>query len=216
VPEKPDRGNAFSSTASQPGPSLTGLWPSGGYYKAAASSMQEYAAAMQERGGAGGGAGQGYERFGDAVMTVTVDGQMASQVTGSETVTTRELAFTFLSGCGLNPTPDAIDQLAEAFLPALRIICERGYDPEGATWRRGGWRGLLLEIDKKRDRLWHRSWLHSRFDPDSSLDGINYNGFYYRLKCSGMPWGTRGEPGSLGADVSPVSMGDYSDLTGQQ
>ena len=123
----------------------------------------------------------------------------------------RKAAQEFLEECCLIPTPDAIDQLVEAFLPALAIMCERGYDPEGATWREAGWRGQLMEIRKKTHRLWHRSWLHGRFDADSAIDLLNYAGFYLRLKNKGMPWGAWGEPGN--DTVSDVSMGDYSSVT---
>lgn len=43
--------------------------------------------------------------------------------------TYRMAAERFLTDCGLPLVPDAVDQLAEAFLPALQIICERGYHP---------------------------------------------------------------------------------------
>jgi hypothetical protein len=131
-----------------------------------------------------------------------------------ESHTSKDAAFLFMEACGLDPTPDAVDQLVEAFLPALTVICRRGYDPNGKTWRKGGWRGLLHELRKKTDRLLHRSWLAGRFDPDSALDLMNYGGFYYRLKNQGEPWGDLGEPGSAGTMVDDISMGDYSDLTG--
>lgn len=120
----------------------------------------------------------------------------------------------FFEATDMEAIPDAVEQLALAFLPALRIMVERGYDPKGGTWKSSGWRGLLLEIRKKQTRLWHRSWLHSAYDRDSAMDGINYNGMYVRLKCRGLPWGDLGEPGSLDDVVmSPVSMGDYSGIS---
>ena len=130
-------------------------------------------------------------------------------------MTTRDAAYTFLEACGLTSTNDAVGQLVEAFLPALRIMCERGYDPEGETWREAGWRGLLHEIRKKNTRLHHRSWLRGLFDWDSAVDAINYLGFYIRLKNQGKPWGALGEPGSLSDEGSPVMMGDYSDVSPQ-
>jgi hypothetical protein len=129
-----------------------------------------------------------------------------------EEATSRDAAWTFLESVGISATNDAISQLVEAFLPALRIMCRRGYDPDGETWREGGWRGLLHEIRKKTARLMHRSWLGGRFDPDSALDLVNYAGMYYRLKNAGAPWGALGEPGSV-ETIDDVSMGDYSDLT---
>jgi hypothetical protein len=124
---------------------------------------------------------------------------------------TKEAAEEFLKYCGLDPTPDAVDQLVEAFLPALRIMIERGYDPTGKTWRDGGWRGLVYELRKKIDRLWYRSWLGRQFDKDM-YDVINYAGFYIRLKCHGEPWGTKGEPDTADHVIGRVAMGDYSDI----
>ncbi len=131
-------------------------------------------------------------------------------------LTVRDAAVEFLDRCSLTPTPDAVDQLVEAFLPALEIMCKRGYDPDGKTWRKAGWRGQLMEIRKKTERLWHRSWLHGAFDHDSAIDLLNYAGFYIRLRASGPSWGEWGEPGSLGAAVSDVSMGHYEEVTRKQ
>ena len=108
-------------------------------------------------------------------------------------------ARTFFKEMGIDdPTPDAIGQLLIAFMPSLRIMCERGYDPNGLTWRASGWRGQIQEIRKKTDRLWLRGWLRGRFDADSAKDIINYAGFYLRLRGEGQPWGDWGEPGSEG------------------
>lgn len=113
-----------------------------------------------------------------------------------EDVTTRDAAEQFMRECGLDPTPDAIGQLAEVFLPCLRIMCERGYDEEGRTWRAEGWRGMLWKGRDKSDRIWWHGWMHGRFHADSVLDAINYFGYYYRLGHRGRPWGSRGEPGN--------------------
>jgi hypothetical protein len=107
----------------------------------------------------------------------------------------REAAYDFMHKIGLDPTPDAIGQLAGPFAEALRIMCERGYDREGRTWRDKGWRGLVHDILNKSGRIRYHSWLHSRFDGDSAIDGINFNGFYWRQRNQGPRWGTWGEPG---------------------
>jgi hypothetical protein len=109
--------------------------------------------------------------------------------------TNRRAAERFLADCGLPLVPDAVDQLADAFLPALRIICERGWHPEGNTWREAGWRGMLYKIREKSARLWYRSWVKGGYDSDSSMDLINFAGFYYRLGNQGKEWGEWGEPG---------------------
>lgn len=119
-------------------------------------------------------------------------------------------AEVFLVECGQTPTPDAIRQLVDAFLPALTVMCKRGYNPDGETWKKGGWRGLLFELRKKTERMWHRSWTNDQFDDDSPIDMINYAGFYYRFRCEGLPWGEWGEPGA--GNLDPISLGDYSEI----
>jgi hypothetical protein len=109
-------------------------------------------------------------------------------------MTTREAAEQFMEMCGLEPTPDSVNQLIEAFLPALRIMCERGYDPNGDTWIRKGWRGLVCDILGKAGRIRYRSWLQNKFDRDSAMDLINFAGFYVRLENQGAPWGDWGGP----------------------
>jgi hypothetical protein len=113
----------------------------------------------------------------------------------------RRAAISFLDECGIIPNPDAVDQLVTVFLPALSIISSRGYDPDGQTWREGGWRGVLFEIQKKARRLWFRSWRNGQYDHDSAIDMINYLGFYIRIGSEdGEPWGQWGNPGEGGSD----------------
>lgn len=113
-----------------------------------------------------------------------------------------DAAYGYLDRVGLTPTPDAVEQLTYAFLPALRIMCERGYQPNGASWKKSGWRGQLFEIKKRAERLWETSWLRNRFNPNDSLDIINYAGFYYRTGGTGPAWGDWDHPGSL--DNRPI------------
>jgi hypothetical protein len=107
----------------------------------------------------------------------------------------RVAAHQFMEVLGMEPTPDAVDQLAGPFAEALRVMCERGYDPEGITWASKGWKGLVHDILNKAGRIKYRSWKHDRFDPDSAIDIINFAGFYWRLKNKGSKWGELGEPG---------------------
>ena len=127
--------------------------------------------------------------------------------------TYRRAAEKFLLDCGLPPVPDAIDQLADAFLPCLRIICERGYHPEGTTWRAGGWRGILTDIKKKSNRLWYRSWIKGGFDDDSARDLINFGGFYVRLGNQGKEWGDWGQPGSAGPSPKYSNIPIYNPVS---
>jgi hypothetical protein len=114
---------------------------------------------------------------------------------GSEPTDEQRAAVAFFKAMGISdPTPDAVGQLLEAFVPCLRIMCERGYDPTGATWREGGWRSQLVDVRKKFKRLWFHGWIKGRFVPDHGFDLINYVGYYQRLQMNGKPWGEWGEP----------------------
>lgn len=98
----------------------------------------------------------------------------------------------FITDVGLTPTPDAIDQLAEVFVPCLEIMCRRGWDPNGGTWRRAGILGILCDVRKKFERLWERGWVNGKRHPDSGFDLINFVGMYLRSDENG--WGGWGSP----------------------
>lgn len=123
------------------------------------------------------------------VMEMEKDSEMYKQ-------TCEEAAVAFLDACSLEPTHDAVLQLTEAFLPALAIMCQRGYDPEGGNWRAMGWRGLLWEMHKRWKRIWFNGWKRGHWDSNNSVDIINYTGYYYRLQHRGEPWGEIGAPGN--------------------
>jgi hypothetical protein len=106
-----------------------------------------------------------------------------------------DAAFDYLQKIGLDPTDEAVNQLAGPFAEALAIICTRGYDPTGATWKSKGWKGLVHDILNKSGRIKYNSWRHNRFDPDSAIDIINFAGFYWRWKNHGSKWGELGKPG---------------------
>jgi len=131
---------------------------------------------------------------------VGVDGQAGVPISEDETsITTSErdelnsAARAYMHSCGLKPTPDAVDQLVEVFLPCLRIMCDRPWDPEGGTWRRSGMMGILTDIRKKFERLWYRGWIRGQRHDDSAFDLINYVGFY--LRSGESQWGDWGDPG---------------------
>lgn len=108
----------------------------------------------------------------------------------------RLAAIRFLDECSLQTTPDAIDQLVDAFLPCLTVICGRGYDPQGANWRAMGWRGLLMEMHKRLNRMLYRSWKHSKHDANNAIDLVNYTGYYLRLQNKGPAFGDIMDPGN--------------------
>jgi hypothetical protein len=89
-------------------------------------------------------------------------------------------------------TPDSVGQLVDVFVPCLRIMVERGYEPEGKLWRRVGLFGVMTDIWKKFDRYWYRTWhLGIRHD-DSGFDLINFTGFSLRTDPN-VRWGVLGE-----------------------
>jgi hypothetical protein len=102
-------------------------------------------------------------------------------------------ARAYMNACGIQPTPDAVEQQTDVFLKCLRIMCERPWDPNGGTWRRSGRFGILSDVRKKFERLWERGWRHARLHDDSGFDLINYVGFY--LRSSDSEWGEWGPPG---------------------
>lgn len=103
-----------------------------------------------------------------------------------------EAAERFMRFAGLEPTPDAVRQMSQAFLPCLKIMCERPWNPDGETWRKSGRMGILTDIRKKFERLWERGWLMGQRHDDSVLDLINYLGMYIRADKS--HWGEWGNP----------------------
>lgn len=92
-----------------------------------------------------------------------------------------------------NYTPDSIGQLVEVFVPCLRIMVERGYEPRGALWRKAGVFGPLIDAQKKFDRFWYRTWTLGIRHDDSGFDGINFLGFTLRSDPNSR-FGELGEP----------------------
>jgi hypothetical protein len=112
-------------------------------------------------------------------------------------VAIRDAADGFLRAGGIDqPSPDAVGQLTEVFLPCLRIMCDPSHpwDPDGATWRKGGILAVLTDARKKWERFWERTWTHAKRHDDSGLDLINYIAFVMRADPDSR-WGDWGEPG---------------------
>lgn len=103
-----------------------------------------------------------------------------------------EACVAFIQTLGFDPIPDAVEQLQEVFVPCLEIMCTRGWNPEGETWRKSGVLGILSDIRKKFERLWERGWIRGIRHDDSAYDLINYVGFY--LRSADNRWGDWGEP----------------------
>jgi hypothetical protein len=105
----------------------------------------------------------------------------------------QEAAEEFMLKMGMTPTPDAVGQLLEVFVPCLRIMCERGYDPTGALWRKAGILHMIGDVRKKFERLWYRTWTLGIRHDDSGFDLINFTGFVLRADPDSR-FGDSGEP----------------------
>ena len=92
-----------------------------------------------------------------------------------------------------NYTPDSIGQLVDVFVPCLRIMVERPYEPRGALWRKAGIFGPLQDVRKKFDRFWYRTWTCGIRHDDSGFDMINFAGFTLRSEPDSR-FGELGEP----------------------
>lgn len=141
-------------------------------------------------------AGEGFNLPGEATYPIAGAAELAAAKERLELLHEHELAArTFFKSIGIDdPSMDAIAQLLNVFVPCLTIMCERGYDREGLTWREGGWRSQLVDVRKKFKRLWFHGWIRGIFVKDHPIDMINYLGFYVRSGTAGEPWGEWGEP----------------------
>lgn len=92
-----------------------------------------------------------------------------------------------------NYTPDSVGQLVEVFVPCLRIMVERGYEPTGALWRKAGVLGIIWDVRKKFERLWFRTWTQGKRHDDSGFDMINFTGMLLRAEPDSR-FGDAGEP----------------------
>lgn len=73
-------------------------------------------------------------------------------------------------------------------LQALAIYDERNKDYND-NWVRMGWRGLLIRIRERADRLWDKWWDREQAetrDEDDALDLINFAAFFVRAQRNGM------------------------------
>lgn len=91
-----------------------------------------------------------------------------------------------LADSGYADRPDVRAQAA-VLLRALDLYAERNVDYKD-NWRRSGWRGVLVRVRERTDRLWDLWWDRSQRpveDPDDAIDLINFAAFLVRA--------TRGE-----------------------
>ncbi len=90
-------------------------------------------------------------------------------------------------------TPDSVGQLVQVFIPCLRIMVERGYEPHGRLWQRAGVLGAIWDVRKKFERFWFRTWTLGKRHDDSGFDLINHTGFTMRADPDSR-FGDAGEP----------------------
>lgn len=107
-----------------------------------------------------------------------------------------------LGALGIEVTDEHVDQFTP-MVRAFRIYIDREQRHQ-EVWRRSGWRGMLVDLRKKLDRLWGEwwNWDHDTSDErkrpeqsdlDSALDIINYTAFFIRQAEDGnrdgvWPW----------------------------
>jgi hypothetical protein len=72
------------------------------------------------------------------------------------------------------------------FLKAWAIYAERQEEHGDRVWQASGWRGMLVDMRKKLDRLWFRFW-NTNTRPkdldkalDSAYDLLNFTAFFIR------------------------------------
>ncbi|HWI70143.1 MAG TPA: hypothetical protein VNS88_17555 [Nitrospiraceae bacterium] len=92
-------------------------------------------------------------------------------------------------------TPDSVGQLVEVFVPCLRIMVERGYEPTGGLWRKAGLLNIMGDVRKKFERYWFRTWTEGKRHDDSGFDLINFTAFTLRIDPDSR-FGDAGEPAS--------------------
>jgi hypothetical protein len=114
-------------------------------------------------------------------------------------------AADYIRAVGLRPNQDAIEQLALAFTPCLKIMCERGYAQDGSTWKAGGWRGLIFEMLKKMERVRWLDWAHSMDAMHEMPDILNFGGMYMRGRYTIDRFGpTFGEPSNFQGEAPEI------------
>lgn len=97
----------------------------------------------------------------------------------------------FLEQNGIDTNPANIEQAA-VFLEALKIYDQRNVKYKD-NWRRQGWRGMLVRVRERAERLWDDLWdadplavlsdettMVRGLDVDDAIDLINLAGFLVR------------------------------------
>lgn len=104
---------------------------------------------------------------------------------------------------------DTPDQIAEIFVDVLAKVREKE-KAYGGSWRRRGWRGNLIRLLTKGDRLERMLWRTARYSDeeetveDTALDQIALLAMFVINYRAGNEWGPRGAGGTGTAEGSDV------------
>jgi hypothetical protein len=108
-----------------------------------------------------------------------VNAQWIDEVSGAVTI---DRARSGRECCILTFDSDAENAQAHVLVEALAIYAER--NPKyNDNWRRMGWRGVLIRIRERAERLWDEMWdapPKGVWDSDDALDLINFAAFMVR------------------------------------
>lgn len=96
----------------------------------------------------------------------------------------QEQEITFMTGAGQPPRDEQFDIMDSA----LSIYFAKN-DKRKSSWRGAGWKGNLIEMRKKLDRLWAAWEEPDEKDIDEALDLINAAAFYIRCVKENNPNG---------------------------
>jgi hypothetical protein len=75
------------------------------------------------------------------------------------------------------------DPQMDVFMKAMLIYYERQEEHGDAVWQASGWKGMLVDMRKKLDRLWFKYWGEvptNEVNLDSAYDLLNYTAFFIR------------------------------------
>jgi hypothetical protein len=79
---------------------------------------------------------------------------------------------------------DAEDPQMAVFVRCFQIYRDRQEQHGDPVWQASGWRGMLVDMRKKLDRLWYATWDADdetvMLALDSAFDLINYTAFFIR------------------------------------
>lgn len=89
-------------------------------------------------------------------------------------------------GFAHNSEDEAVKEQFEILMEALKVYAERNKKYRD-NWKRMGWRGQLVRVRERAERLWDEFWnkpsvplVIGEYDVDDAIDLINFVGFLIR------------------------------------